>query len=207
MLTPFVSRFRRTRHDRSPSCRSFYAYVPRYGYRVDFLGRKHIFNHRSFNSQSEFYTSQPATGLTIATFKPKIPATLPTGEAVIEGAIITKSDIVFSVPSFVEVAQSPTLFLFRLRSRRWITGMGSQSGSRSVPSTHQGNCTWKIDGSVVVTDQSMLSSSMVVDHCTRKSEMTLRRRESLSSSCMAGQSPFRTLASSPQFDGFIFVKL
>ncbi|KAJ3481757.1 hypothetical protein NLI96_g7439 [Meripilus lineatus] len=44
----------------------------------------------------------PASGLIIATFKPKIPATLPTAEAVIEGAITTKSDIVFSVPSFVE---------------------------------------------------------------------------------------------------------
>ena len=46
---------------------------------------------------------QPSSGLVVATFRPKIPATLPAAEAVIEGAIITKSDIVFSVPSFVEV--------------------------------------------------------------------------------------------------------
>jgi hypothetical protein len=44
-----------------------------------------------------------STGMMLTSFKPKIPATLPSPDTVMKGAIDTKSDILFCVPSFVEV--------------------------------------------------------------------------------------------------------
>ena len=50
------------------------------------------------------FTAQAAsTGLHLTSFRPKVPATLPSPDAVFQGAFDTKSDIIFCVPSFVEV--------------------------------------------------------------------------------------------------------
>lgn len=46
---------------------------------------------------------QAATGLVLTVFRPQIPAQMPTADAVIEGSFHTESDIIFSVPSFLEV--------------------------------------------------------------------------------------------------------
>jgi hypothetical protein len=47
--------------------------------------------------------TQATAGLVITAFKPQTPAVAPTADLVLKGAIDTSSDIVFCVPSFVEV--------------------------------------------------------------------------------------------------------
>ena len=45
-----------------------------------------------------------AVGLVVTAFKPQTPAITPTPELVLQGSLLTHSDIVFCVPSFVEVS-------------------------------------------------------------------------------------------------------
>lgn len=49
------------------------------------------------------WSFKAASGLVITAFKPKSPATAPLPDAVIQSAAASRSDIVFCVPSFVEV--------------------------------------------------------------------------------------------------------
>lgn len=47
--------------------------------------------------------SQASCGHIISTYKPSSPAIVPTPESFFEGAVATNSDMIFSVPSIIEV--------------------------------------------------------------------------------------------------------
>lgn len=51
-----------------------------------------------------------SVGLVLSVFKPQIPPQVPTPESVMQGAIDTASDLIFCVPSFVEVRTDRTFF-------------------------------------------------------------------------------------------------
>lgn len=46
---------------------------------------------------------KPSCGMIVATFKPSSPPTFPTAESVFEGVVVSKSQLICCVPSFVEV--------------------------------------------------------------------------------------------------------
>ena len=50
--------------------------------------------------------TQPTVGFIVAAFKPAVPPTIPTPDAVWEGLVATGADFSWSVPSFIEVGSS-----------------------------------------------------------------------------------------------------
>ena len=50
------------------------------------------------------YATQAACGVTFAAFPPAVPPIVPNPQRVIEAAASSKSDILFVVPSFIEVS-------------------------------------------------------------------------------------------------------
>lgn len=59
--------------------------------------------HLSEIGTNDQFPFQASAGLTLTAFKPQSPAVAPTPDLVVKGAVDTGSDVIFCVPSFVEV--------------------------------------------------------------------------------------------------------
>ena len=64
-------------------------------------------------------------GLIVAAFKPAIPPTVPTPDAVWEGIVATGTDYSWSVPSFIEVMpRYSSLTIFATTHKLWTQRIG-----------------------------------------------------------------------------------
>ena len=81
---------------------------------------------------------QGVAGYTMGVFRPCRPAVFPTAENVLEGAQTTGSDIIFTIPAFVEVRKIQVL---RTKVSSFLEEMGIRSIYRAETSNFQGSCT------------------------------------------------------------------
>lgn len=86
---------------------------------------------------AECSIAQATAGLVVTAFKPQVPAVAPTPDLVLQSAIDSMSDIIFCVPSFVEVrytyCQTDQGMLIEIYS-----GMGEELRVREVVAEDEG---------------------------------------------------------------------
>ncbi|CAL1699337.1 unnamed protein product [Somion occarium] len=114
---------------------------------IPYLGERDLCGQRFgchavpfFHGTGTMQTGWTATvGLTLTCFKPQSPAIGPSPELVIKGAMLTKSDIIFCVPSFVEAwAQNAEYVRFLSKIQGVIYGGGPLSQEVGDHLTEQG---------------------------------------------------------------------
>ncbi|EIN04867.1 acetyl-CoA synthetase-like protein [Punctularia strigosozonata HHB-11173 SS5] len=94
----------------------------------------------------------PACGFVISTFPPRSPAILPTPDHVIQGAMHTKSDIVLSVPSFIEAwLKSPSYVEYLAGIKGVLYGAGPLNKAVGDALTEKGVAIYTLYGSTETT--------------------------------------------------------
>lgn len=97
----------RNQHDVNGSCNAGNAYVPRYGRITDTLDGM---SSTLAGEDALIYLVQATMGITVTAARPQAPPVPATPENVLMSAQATGADIIFCVPSFIEVglAMTPT---------------------------------------------------------------------------------------------------
>lgn len=97
----------RAQSDKSSLLVAHYAYVSRYGCITAVLDCKFRCLHVWYriNGEHLLHWIKASCGLVVSSLEPKSPAPVPTPDALFKAAKATSSDIVFCVPSFIEVCR------------------------------------------------------------------------------------------------------